>query len=87
MTPDIQRSGQPGGPGCKLAILDIRYADARGQSIEGKLIDAGKEASEVQMLRTIAHRLGINWGQDDMGWWAIVPETLLQAPAPAAGKD
>jgi hypothetical protein len=38
------------------------------------LLDAGAEASEIELLRTIASRLGVKWGCDALGWWAVVKE-------------
>jgi len=35
------------------------------------LLDAGPEATEIELLRTIASRLGIKWGCDSLGWWAV----------------
>ena len=37
-----------------------------------QLLDAGPEPSEVELLRTVASRLGVQWGHDDFGWWAVV---------------
>jgi len=37
------------------------------------LLDAGTAASEIELLRTVAAGLGVHWGKDDLGWWAIVP--------------
>jgi len=36
------------------------------------LLSAGENASEVELLRTVAARLGVKWGNDDLGWWAVV---------------
>ncbi len=41
-------------------------------------MDAGTEASELELLRTVALSLGVRWGKDDLGWWAAVPD--LQIP-------
>jgi hypothetical protein len=40
------------------------------------LLDAGKDASELELLRTVAAGIGIQWGHDDFGWWAVVPASL-----------
>lgn len=70
-----QRKGNPGGPACPVAILPISAKDAQGAVFEAELLDAGKEATEVEMLRTVASRLGVQWGNDEFGWWAVVRST------------
>jgi len=71
------RKGAPGGPGCRVAAIPFRgKASGTDQIIEGSLVDGGPEASEVEMLRTVAHCLGVVWGQDDLGWWAMVPNEI-----------
>lgn len=67
------RRGEPGGPGCAVGVLAITLRGADGQSVDGELLDAGKSASEIELLRTVANRLGVQWGHDDFGWWAAVP--------------
>jgi hypothetical protein len=52
--------------------LEISAKMPDGEYRNGHLLDAGKEASEVELLRTIAKQLGVNWGHDDLGWWAVV---------------
>jgi len=37
------------------------------------LLDAGPDSSELELLRTVAAGLGVQWGRDDFGWWAAVP--------------
>ena len=68
----FHRLGEPGGPGCPVGVLPIALRDAEGRQISGSLLDAGPEASEIELLRTIASRLGIKWGCDSLGWWAMV---------------
>lgn len=75
------RRGQPGGPGCAVGELPIMVKGADGQPINGVLLDAGPEASELELLRTIAKRLGVHWGHDEFGWWAAV---LQRAPTSGA---
>lgn len=41
--------------------------------IEASLLNAGKKASELELLRTVASGLGVVWGQDELGAWAVVP--------------
>jgi hypothetical protein len=56
--------------------------------VEAFLVDAGPEASEVELLRTVAARFGVQWGHDDLGWWAAVPKaataqfTVIEAEEP-----
>ena len=66
------RTGEPGGPGCPLSALEISYKSSSGETVEAHLLDAGKESTELEMLRSIAQGLGVQWGQDDLGWWAVV---------------
>jgi hypothetical protein len=42
------------------------------ESLPAWLLDAGTEASELELLRTVALGLGVRWGRDDLGWWATV---------------
>jgi hypothetical protein len=70
------RLGEPGGPGCPVSSLPIKCKDPDGAPIAAHLLDAGTEASEVELLRTIAQGLGIRWGHDDLGRWAVVPDSL-----------
>jgi len=68
------RKGEPGGPGCPLAVLPIEVVDRDGGHAAAQLLSAGESASELEMLRTLASRLGVKWGHDDFGWWAVVKE-------------
>jgi len=49
----------------------MRCEDAA--EVPGHLLDAGTEATELELLRTVASGLGVRWGHDDLGWWAAVP--------------
>ncbi len=69
------RTGEPGGQGCRVGILPIQGRKPGGELMAGALLDAGTDASEVELLRTVAHGLGVVWGKDDLGWWAVVPDT------------
>ncbi|WP_223786562.1 hypothetical protein [Marinicella meishanensis] len=69
---EYHRLGQPGGPGCQISSLDIEFKDADGNIQQGHLMSAEKQATEIELLRTIAHHLGVQWGHDDLGWWAAV---------------
>jgi hypothetical protein len=33
------------------------------------LLKAEDNASELEMLRSIASGLGVKWGKEDLGWW------------------
>lgn len=66
------RLGDPGGPACAVGVLPIRFRSPDGQVQKGALLDAGKDATEVELLRTVASRLGVRWGHDSLGWWAVV---------------
>ena len=67
------RQGEPGGKGCAVGVLPISLRAPDGSLIAAWLLDAGTEASELELLRTVAARLGVCWGHDDLGWWAAVP--------------
>ncbi len=66
------RQGQPGGPGCQVSVLNVSAKGADGAMFQAELLDAGQGASELELLRTIASRLGVRWGNDQFGWWAVV---------------
>jgi hypothetical protein len=75
----FHRTGAPGGPGARVASLPIQGRAPGGELEDAELLDAEDGATEVEMLRTICHGLGITWGQDDLGWWAAVPSSLRRA--------
>ena len=66
------RTGEPGGEGCRVASLPITLNGLQGEPIATYLLDAGTEATELELLRTVAQGLGVRWGRDDFGWWATV---------------
>ncbi|MFM2165875.1 MAG: hypothetical protein RIS79_246 [Verrucomicrobiota bacterium] len=78
------------GPGCEVSVLPISgRRPGRGEVIEACLLDAGKKASELELLRTVASGLGVVWGRDDLGAWAMVPnkpQSAFAAP-PATEPD
>ena len=78
------RLGSPGGPGCTVAPLPVQAKGPDGSLIPATLLDVGTTATEVELLRTIAEAIGIRWGQDELGWWAVVPGTCLEV---APGED
>jgi len=41
------------------------------------LLDAGPTASELELLRTVAARLGAKWGHDEFGWWATIEKSKI----------
>jgi hypothetical protein len=69
------RRGQPGGPGCHVTALQITLKAPGDALVPGYLLDAGTQASELELLRTSAEGLGVKWGHDDLGWWAAVSAT------------
>lgn len=66
------RLGEPGGPGCPVAALEIQFKKPDGTIGSGHLLDAGPNATELELLRTVAEGLGVKWGHDELGWWAVV---------------
>jgi hypothetical protein len=53
-------------------VLPISAKGPDGQQFDGQLLDAGEHGTEVELLRTVASRLGVRWGHDESGWWAVV---------------
>ena len=68
------RLGVPGGPGCKVGVLPVTGKGKDGTPFEADLLDAGPTATEVELLRTVAAGVGLRWGHDEHGWWAMVPK-------------
>src|SRR5262249_34294961 len=68
------RKGSPGGPGCRVTSLPVKLKQSDGQPISATFLDADSSASELELLRTVASGLGIQWGQDEFGWWAVIPD-------------
>ena len=66
------RLGEPGGPGCPVSVLPVTLKASDGSLVQGQLLDAGVNSTELELLRTIAHQVGVQWGHDDLGWWAVV---------------
>ena len=52
------RLGEPGGSGCEVAGLEITIRNGTGEAVTGELLDAGTEASELELLRSVGHSLG-----------------------------
>ncbi len=74
-SPRYHRLGAPGGPACRVVTLPVQGRGSDGTFMDAALLDAGTEASEVELLRAVAHGLGVQWGHDEFGWWAAVPAT------------
>ncbi|GHC69101.1 hypothetical protein [Roseibacillus persicicus] len=70
----FHRLGEPGGDGCPVGVLQVAAKDSNGKPINAQLLDGGSDVAEVEILRTIASRLGVQWGRDELGWWALVTE-------------
>jgi len=66
------RLGEPGGPGCPVGILPVTAKNEKGELLPVELLNAGENSTEIELLRTVASRLGVRWGQDHLGWWAAV---------------
>lgn len=66
------RTGEPGGPGARVAAIRVSVRGPDGALFPADLLDAG-QATEVELLRTVAAGLGASWGHDDLGWWAVIP--------------
>ncbi len=71
--PVRRRYGGPGGPGCHVAAIPITLKTSEGPELPAELLDAGPNVTELELLRTVAQRLEVQWGHDDSGWWAAVP--------------
>lgn len=70
------RLGEPGGPGCEVSGLPIMAKLPSGEAMGAILLSPRMPATELELLRTIALSIGIRWGQDEFGWWAMVPDRL-----------
>ncbi len=69
----FHRTGGPGGSGCPVSALPVKGKQPNGSLTSALLLDAGKESTELELLRTVARTLGVRWGHDELGWWAVVP--------------
>ena len=67
----FHRIGQCTDPGARCAAIDIEAKMPDGSLLPGRLLDAGPDATEVELLRTVARALGVRWGHDELGWWAV----------------
>ena len=67
------RRGEPGGPGCSVTALPVSAKQPSGDVIAMTLLSADGNATELELLRTIVNSLGVQWGRDEFGWWAALP--------------
>ena len=67
------RRGEPGGSGCSLGVLQAASTSSTGTEIPVQILDGGESSTEVELLRTIVSKMGLQWGHDKFGWWAVVP--------------
>ncbi len=67
------RRGEPGGPGCSVTELPVSAKQPNGDIVAMTLLSADKNATELELLRTIASSFGVQWGRDEFGWWAALP--------------
>ena len=68
------RTGDMTGSGCPVAVLPISIKQADGSFMKAKLLDAGDNVTELDLLRTLLASSPVKWGHDDLGWWAVVPD-------------
>lgn len=54
-------------------MIPVQGNTGDGSLVEASLLDAGPDAPEIELLRTVANGLGVVWGHDEFGWWAAVP--------------
>jgi hypothetical protein len=71
------RLGASGGPGCSVGILDVEFSGPNSDRIPAELLDGGPNSTELELLRTVASRLGVKWGHDEFGWWAAVEKSKV----------
>lgn len=69
------RRGEPGGLGCPVTELPVSTMLPSGEIVSMALFSAAENATELELLRTIAHSLRVQWGRDELGWWAAVPSS------------
>jgi hypothetical protein len=67
------RRGEPGGPGCSVTELPVSARLSNGDVVGMTLLSASENATEVELLRTIVNSIGVQWGHDEFGWWAAIP--------------
>lgn len=83
----FHRLGTPGGPGCRVTMIPVQGKAPDGTITDGSLLDAGSEAPEIELLRTVASGLGVIWGHDEFGWWAAVPSSPTSKFAAASSSS
>jgi len=70
------RLGEPGGPPARVTVLPITAVGADGEQVDAELLAATRGSSEVELLRAVCGAGEIKWGEDEFGWWAVVPNDL-----------
>lgn len=65
-------------------MIPVQLKKSDGTMTDASLLDAGPEAPEIELLRTVAHGLGVVWGHDEFGWWAAVPSSPVSKFAEAS---
>jgi len=68
---------QPGGPAATVKVTAATIELADGSQVPGTLLTTESEATEVELLRAVAARLGVRWGRDASGWWATIEKEEL----------
>jgi hypothetical protein len=58
--------------------LPISVKNVDGTPQPAYLLDTAANASELELLRTVANAVGVRWGKDDLGWWAVVPASRFE---------
>jgi hypothetical protein len=72
-TNPYHRLGQPGGPPAEVVAMAIQVRGGSGGLVPAQLLGAQGESTEVELLRAVCAGMGVRWGRDDLGWWAVVP--------------
>lgn len=53
--------------------MAIQVRGGSGGLVPAQLLGAQGESTEVELLRAVCAGMGVRWGRDDLGWWAVVP--------------
>jgi hypothetical protein len=67
-------------------MIPVQGKAPDGTIKDASLLDAGSEALEIELLRTVASGLGVIWGHDEFGWWAAVPSSPMSKFAVASSS-
>ena len=68
-------------------MIPVQGKAPDGTITYSSLLDAGSEANEIELLRTVASGLEVIWGHDEFGWWAAVPSSPTSKFAAASGSS